>query len=297
VTVAKALACGGRVADVLDMQSALQVDEDESSSDSVTGAAERANALETSDRPFVEFQDVTVRYTKTADPAIENLSFAAARGETVGIIGGTGSGKTTLVNLIPHFYDVSGGQVCVDGKNVRAKSMQNYLRTRVGVVPQKALLFKGTIRENLLWGNASATDEELLRALEIAQAGEVVADKGGLDALVEQGGRNFSGGQKQRLTIARAIVRNPDILILDDSSSALDYATDAALKKAIKGLDTTTFIVSQRTSSVQGADKIIVLEDGKAVGIGTHSELLENCEEYRTIYLSQRSNTAQGVNE
>jgi ABC-type multidrug transport system fused ATPase/permease subunit len=158
-------------------------------------------------------------------------------------------------------------------------------------------LFKGTIRENLLWGNADATDEDLLKAVEIAQATEVVADKGGLDAVVEQGGKNFSGGQKQRLTIARAIVRKPDILILDDSSSALDYATDAALKKALKTLDTTTFIVSQRTSSVQNADKIIVLEDGKAVGIGTHKQLLESCEEYKTIYLSQRSNTAQEVDE
>ena len=286
VTVTKGLACGGRVADVLEMQPALQVEEDEQPSErKATGV------------PFVEFCDVTVRYTETADPAIENLSFTVERGETVGIIGGTGSGKTTLVNLIPHFYDVTEGQVCVDGKNVRAKSMQDYLRTRVGVVPQKALLFKGTIRENLLWGNMNATDEELLRAVEIAQASEVVADKGGLDAAVEQGGKNFSGGQKQRLTIARAIVRNPDILILDDSSSALDYATDAELKEALKTLDTTVFIVSQRTSSVQGADKIIVLEDGRAVGIGTHKQLLESCEEYRTIYLSQRSNTAQEVDE
>ncbi len=295
VTVTKGLACGGRVADVLEMQPALQVDGDEPQRAECAnngGAEAAANGV-----PFVEFQDVTVRYTETADPAIESLSFAVERGETVGVIGGTGSGKTTLVNLIPHFYDVSGGQVCVDGKNVRAQSMQNYLRTRVGVVPQKALLFKGTIRENLLWGNANATDEELMRAVEIAQASEVVSDKGGLDAVVEQGGRNFSGGQKQRLTIARALVRDPDILILDDSSSALDYATDAALKRALKTLNTTTFIVSQRTSSVQGADKIIVLEDGKAVGIGTHKELLDTCEEYRTIYLSQRSNTAQEVDE
>ena len=312
VTVTKGLACGGRVADVLEMQPALQVDDDGIAS---VGRAECADGSEYADNaeyannssavnraktdgvPFVEFDEVTVRYTETADPAIENLSFTVNRGETVGVIGGTGSGKTTLVNLIPHFYDVSGGQVCVDGKNVRAKSMQSYLRTRVGVVPQKALLFKGTIRENLLWGNENATDEELLHAVEIAQASEVVADKGGLDAVVEQGGKNFSGGQKQRLTIARAIVRKPDILILDDSSSALDYATDAALKKALKTLDTTTFIVSQRTSSVQNADKIIVLEDGKAVGIGTHEHLLDTCEEYRTIYLSQRSNTAQEVDE
>ena len=282
VTTAKGAACGSRIAAVLEMEPALEVDEDEVLVSCPSGA-------------FVEFQDVTMRYTENADPAIEGLSFSALRGETVGVIGGTGSGKTTLVNLIPHFYDVSGGQVCVDGVNVRAKSIQEYLRTRVGIVPQKALLFKGTIRDNLLWGNADATDEELMRAVEIAQATEVVADKGGLDAAVEQGGKNFSGGQKQRLTIARALVRKPDILILDDSSSALDYATDAALKKALKGLDTTTFIVSQRTSSVQNADKIIVLEDGKAVGIGKHEELLATCGEYRTIYLSQRSNGAEGV--
>jgi ABC-type multidrug transport system fused ATPase/permease subunit len=284
VTVAKGAACGNRISAVLQMTPSLQVDDE-----SIEQAKDRANA------PMIEFDNVTVRYTENADPALEGLSFSVARGETLGVIGGTGSGKTTLVNLIPHFYDVCGGQVRVDGQNVRAKSMQNYLRERIGIVPQKALLFKGTIRENLLWGNAEATDEDLLIALEIAQAGEVVADKGGLDALVEQGGRNFSGGQKQRLTIARAIVRKPDVLILDDSSSALDYATDAALKKALKTLDTTTVIVSQRTSSVQGADKIVVLDDGKAVGIGTHEELLATCEEYRTIYRSQRSNSQKGV--
>jgi ABC-type multidrug transport system fused ATPase/permease subunit len=284
VTVAKGAACGNRISAVLQMTPSLQVDDE-----SIEQAKDRANV------PMIEFDNVTVRYTENADPALEGLSFSVARGETLGVIGGTGSGKTTLVNLIPHFYDVCGGQVRVDGQNVRAKSMQNYLRERIGIVPQKALLFKGTIRENLLWGNAEATDEDLLIALEIAQAGEVVADKGGLDALVEQGGRNFSGGQKQRLTIARAIVRKPDVLILDDSSSALDYATDAALKKALKTLDTTTVIVSQRTSSVQGADKIVVLDDGKAVGIGTHEELLATCEEYRTIYRSQRSNSQKGV--
>ena len=172
--------------------------------------------------------------------------------------------------------------------------MQEYLRTHVGIVPQKAVLFKGTIRENLLWGRSDATDEELAAAISVAQATDVVADKGGLDAVIEQGGRNLSGGQKQRLTIARALVRNPEILILDDSSSALDYATDAALKKALRGLNTTVFIVSQRTSSVQGADLIVVLDDGRAVGIGTHEELLSTCEEYRTIYNSQHGSAEGG---
>ena len=212
----------------------------------------------------------------------------------MGIIGGTGSGKSSLVNLIPHFYDVSGGQVCVDGKNVQAESMQTYLRERIGVVPQKAVLFKGTVRENLLWGKADATEEELWNALESAQAADFVREKGGLDCVVEQGGKNFSGGQKQRLTIARALVRNPEILILDDSSSALDYATDAALRKNIRALSTTTFIVSQRASSVRDADKILVLDDGKAVGVGTHAELMKSCAVYREIYFSQYEKDDKG---
>ena len=303
VTVTKGAACGSRISAVLDMKPALQVDADDGCDakdgadgvgvdDCAAGVGGRDMADE---KPFIVFDDVSMRYSEHGDPALENVSFALSRGQTLGVIGGTGSGKTTLVNLIPHFYDVCGGQVCVDGKNVRMQSMQEYLRERVGIVPQKALLFKGTIRENLLWGRADATDEELWRALETAQAREVVQDKGGLDAIVEQGGRNFSGGQKQRLTIARAIVRKPDILILDDSSSALDYATDAALKKALKTLDSTVIIVSQRTSSVQGADQIIVMDDGRAVGIGTHEQLLETCEEYRTIYRSQRANTISEV--
>ena len=227
--------------------------------------------------------------------ALEDISFEVARGETVGVIGGTGSGKTTLVNLIPHFYDVSGGQVRVDGVNVQSKAKQAYLRERIGVVPQKAQLFKGTIRENLLWGRADATDEELMAAARLAQAEDVILGKGGLDAPVEQGGKNFSGGQKQRLTIARALVRNPEILILDDSSSALDYATDASLRKDIKKLNTTTFIVAQRTSSVRDADKIIVLDDGRAVGIGTHDELMHTCEVYREIYFSQYKDEEGGA--
>lgn len=298
VTVTKGAACGSRISAVLDMQPALQVDADDAHNSAVNGAVNGAinGAVNgAGEEPFIVFDDVSMRYADGGDPALENVSFSLRRGQTLGIIGGTGSGKTTLVNLIPHFYDVCGGQVRVDGKNVRLQSMQEYLRERVGIVPQKALLFKGTIRENLLWGRADATDEELWQALEIAQAREVVQDKGGLDAIVEQGGRNFSGGQKQRLTIARAIVRNPDILILDDSSSALDYATDAALKKALKTLDSTVIIVSQRTSSVQGADQIVVMDDGRAVGIGTHEQLLDSCEEYQTIYRSQRSNTISGV--
>ena len=288
VTVTKGAACGKRISAVLQMQSSLETDDDTQSKASAPLAQEDENA------PFVLFDNVSMRYSDGGDPALENVTFSVQRGQTVGIIGGTGSGKTSLVNLIPHFYDVCGGQVCVDGKNVRLKSMQEYLRTRIGVVPQKAVLFKGTIRENLLWGRSDATDEELAAAISVAQATDVVADKGGLDAVIEQGGRNLSGGQKQRLTIARALVRNPEILILDDSSSALDYATDAALKKALRGLNTTVFIVSQRTSSVQGADLIVVLDDGRAVGIGTHEELLSTCEEYRTIYNSQHGSAEGG---
>ena len=286
VTVSKAVASGGRIGAVLSMQPSLEVDEDQAQAD---------GAVADKDVPFVEFQNVSMRYSEGGDPALENVSFALRRGQTLGVIGGTGSGKTTLVNLIPHFYDIYEGQVCVDGKNVREKGMQDYLRERIGVVPQKARLFKGTIRENLLWGRADATDEELYAALEIAQAAEVVAEKGGLDAEVQQGGKNFSGGQKQRLTIARAIARKPDVLILDDSSSALDYATDAALKKALKTLDTTVIIVSQRTSSVQSADQILVLDDGKVVGLGTHKELLNSCVEYQTIYHSQHAERLEEV--
>lgn len=274
VTVAKGAACGERVESVLKMQPSLQIDE----------------SLEEADgKAFIRFENVSMRYQGGGDYALENLSFSVNRGETVGVIGGTGSGKTTLVNLIPHYYDVEEGRVFVNGKNVRDGSLQAYLRENIGVVPQKAVLFKGTVRENLLWGKADASDEELTKALRIAQAEEVVLEKGGLDAVVEQGGKNFSGGQKQRLTIARAVVRKPDVLILDDSASALDFATEAALRKALKTLNTTTFIVSQRTSSVRQADKIIVLDEGRAVGIGTHEELLSSCEEYREIHFSQVS--------
>ena len=271
VTVAKAAASASRIEGGLKMQSSLQI---------------LPNG-EKKTEEFIVFDHVFARYNEGGDEALEDVSFTAKRGEVIGVIGGTGSGKTTLVNLLPHFYDVSGGQVRVDGMDVRFAGMQEYLRTRIAVVPQKAQLFKGTIKENLLWGKADATDEEMLAAARIAQAEDVILGKGGLNAEVEQGGKNFSGGQKQRLTIARALVRKPDILILDDSSSALDYATDAALRAGIRTLDTTTFIVSQRASSVKDADKIIVLDDGKAVGIGTHEELMKDCEVYREIYFSQ----------
>ena len=273
VTVTKAAACGGRIASVLEMQPSLIVEEDTDGVDANTN--------------FVRFENVTAKYNDEGEPALENISLSVQRGQTVGVIGGTGSGKTTFVNLIPHFYDVKEGNVFVNGKNVRDKNMQEYLRERIGVVPQKAVLFKGTVRENLLWGKSDATDEQLWTALKIARADEFIAEKQGLDTPVEQGGKNFSGGQKQRLTIARALVREPEILILDDSSSALDYATDAELRKGIRELNTTTFIVSQRASSVRDADTILVLDDGKAVGVGTHETLMQSCEVYREIYFSQ----------
>ena len=272
VTVAKAAACGSRIEAVLKMQPSIELIADEKTEDS-------DNA--------VEFNGVTVVYNEGAEAALTDITFTAKKGETVGVIGGTGSGKTTLVNLIPHFYDVAKGSVKVFGQDVRSEGLQTFLKERIGVVPQKTALFKGTIRDNLLWGRADATDEELMAAAKMAQAADFIEEKGGLDAPVAQGGKNFSGGQKQRLTIARALARKPEILILDDSSSALDYATDAALRRDIKELETTVFIVSQRTSSVRGADKIIVLDDGKAVGMGTHDELMQTCEVYREIYFSQ----------
>ena len=271
VTVAKAAASGSRIESVLAMQSSLQWEE----------------TCEKREEDYVVFDGVGLRYHEGGEAALSDLSFTVKKGETVGIIGGTGSGKSTLVNLIPRFYDVTEGQVRIDGVDVRCKTQKEFLRSRIGVVPQKAKLFKGSIRKNLLWGKKDATDEELKTALCLAQADGVVFEKGGLDALVEQGGKNFSGGQKQRLTIARALVRRPDILILDDSSSALDYATEAELRKALRGLPSTTFIVSQRASSVRDADKIVVLDDGKAVGIGTHESLMQSCQVYREIYYSQ----------
>ena len=273
ITMTKAAACAGRVSTVLDMES-----------DQENGSL-GAEGL----RGAVEFQDVTARYRGAAAPSLEHISFRAEPGETVGIIGSTGSGKTTLVNLIPRLYDAEAGTVTVDGKAVSQYDM-TALRQKIGVVPQKSLLFRGTIRQNLLWGNPNATDEDLWKALDTAQAAEVVRSKEGqLEGEVEQGGRNFSGGQKQRLAIARALVRKPRILILDDSASALDYATDAGLRLAIRRMENppTTFIVSQRAASVRYADRILVLEDGSLVGQGSHEQLLESCPVYQEIYYSQ----------
>jgi ABC-type multidrug transport system fused ATPase/permease subunit len=275
ITLAKAFACGNRLASVLDM---------EPSQKNGTLAADELLGS-------VEFRNVTAHYEGAGDPSLEKISFYAEPGKTIGIIGGTGSGKSTLVNLIPRLYDAAEGAVLVDNVQIDRYDMES-LRRKIGIVPQKAVLFKGTIRQNLLWGNESATDKELWDALETAQAREVVKDKDGeLDAAVEQGGLNFSGGQRQRLTIARALVRKPKILILDDSASALDYATDAALRMSIRKMPNppTTFIVSQRAASVRYADEILVLDDGELVGHGTHEALLKTCEVYQEIYYSQFS--------
>lgn len=290
ITVTKAAACGSRIEGVLDMESSLKLLPAGEENTSAGGKGECSIVSESGEtlQAFVEFDRVSMRYKGGGENSLTDIDFRLKRGETVGVIGGTGSGKTTLVNLVPHFYDVTEGSVRVAGKDVRAYDPK-VLRDKIGVVPQKAVLFKGTIRENLQWGKADATDEELMAAARAAQADKVIEDKGGLDAPVEQGGRNFSGGQKQRLTIARALVRRPEILILDDSASALDYATDAALRRALKELDyaPTVFVVSQRTSAMNGADKIVVLDEGRAAGIGTHEELLKDCPVYREIYESQ----------
>ncbi len=274
LTVTKAIASGNRVQEMLELKSSME--------DGVV-----TEFTKTSDH--VVFDNVSMRYQGDSEDSLEDISFTAKRGERIGVIGGTGSGKTSLINLIPRFYDVSAGTVTIDGRNVSEYRLEA-LRDRIGIVPQKAVLFHGTIRDNIKWGKKDATDEEIYSALEIAQAKEIVLGKDkGLDHMVAQGGKNFSGGQKQRLTIARALVKHPDILILDDSASALDYLTDKKLREAIAGMNNppTTFIVSQRASSVMGCDKIIVLDDGRAVGQGTHEELLESCEAYREIYDSQ----------
>ncbi|MBQ8625392.1 MAG: ABC transporter ATP-binding protein, partial [Agathobacter sp.] len=276
ILITKAVACGNRVADVLSTEPSIQASGKEVVDVNI-------------DAPMVEFQNVAMNYGKSSEEALSNISFTAPKGQTIGIIGGTGSGKSTLVHLIPRFYDVSKGSVLIQGVDVREYPLVQ-LREKVGIVQQKAVLFHGTIAENLRWGNADATEEELWKAIELAQAADVVKGKeDGLNHMVEQAGRNLSGGQRQRLTIARALVKNPDILILDDSASALDFATDAKLRSALKSIagDRTIFIVSQRTSSIQHADMIIVLDDGEAVGMGTHAKLLESCEVYREIYDSQ----------
>lgn len=279
ITVTKAVACGNRIQSVFDIESGIPEREEED-----LGKEDNSDVL-------MEWKNVSLRYEGAAEEALSDVSFKVKRGQTIGIIGGTGSGKTTLVNLIPRFYEVTKGEILLKGKNLKSYDIRE-LRNKIGIVPQKAVLFKGTIRENLLWGKKDARDEELEEALRISQAKEFVDQKDkGMDSFIEQGGKNLSGGQRQRLTIARALVRNPEILILDDSTSALDYATDAKLRTAIQNMNTrpAVFIVSQRTSSIQHADQIIVLDDGRVSGIGTHETLLENCEVYQEIYYSQYS--------
>lgn len=276
ITITKALACAGRIESVFDVTSGM-----------ADGSVKEAVAKE--EQPGVEFKNVSLTYSGSGAPSAEGINFKAMKGQTIGVIGGTGSGKSSLVNLIPRLYDATQGEVLVDGVNVKDYDIEA-LRNKVGIVMQKAVLFKGTIRENMWMGKKGATDEQIDEALEISQSKEFVDSKQGrLDYVIEQGGKNLSGGQRQRLTIARAIVRKPDVLILDDSASALDFATDAALRKAIRGMNNspTVFIVSQRAASLMYADLIIVLDDGQVAGMGTHDELLANCEVYKEIYESQ----------
>ena len=274
ISLTKSVACGNRVQAIFEIHSSQEVSDDRSEHGS-SGYA-------------VEFRNVSLKYANAGADSLTDMNFAVKRGETVGIIGGTGSGKSSLVNLIPRFYDATNGEVLIGGRSANSFEPEE-LRMKIGVVPQKAVLFKGTIRENMQWGKSDATDAEIMEAARTAQAADVIDGKGGLDYEIEQGGKNLSGGQRQRFTIARALVRKPEILILDDSASALDFATDAALRKSIREMDSkpTVFIVSQRTSSIQHADKIIVLDDGRIVGIGKHSELLETCPVYTEIYNSQ----------
>lgn len=281
INITKAVACGNRIQKVLEVEPSME----NGSKECIEEKSIPANA--------VDFNNVSLTYAGAGAPSLTDIDLHVKTGQTIGIIGGTGSGKTSVVNLIPRFYDATQGNVLVFGKPVKEQDMES-LRSQIAVVPQKAVLFAGTIRENMKWGKEDATDEEIMEALTIAQAAEVVQKKeGGLDAFVEQGGKNLSGGQRQRLTIARALVRKPRILILDDSASALDFATDAALRKAIREMKNapTVFIVSQRTSSIRFADQILVLDDGKSVGVGTHDELLTTCSVYKEIYDSQYKKT------
>ena len=273
ITINKSIACGHRIDNILSLNPNLKYTDEK-----------------VDDSSFIEYRNVSLQYNIGSDEkALENINFKVEKGQIIGIIGGTGSGKTSIINLLPHFYDVTEGKVILDGKNVNSYNDEE-LRMRFGIVPQKAVLFRGTIRSNLLWGNANASENDLIEALEVSQAMDFVSKKeGGIDGSVEQNGANFSGGQKQRLSIARALTRKPEILILDDSTSALDYLTDFKLRSAIRKLSykPTVFIVSQRTSSIQDADLIIVLDEGKMVGKGTHEELLNSCVEYQEIYYSQ----------
>lgn len=281
INITKAVACGNRIQKVLEVEPSME-----------NGSKECIEEKNTQENA-VDFNHVSLTYAGAGAPSLTDIDLHVKTGQTIGIIGGTGSGKTSVVNLIPRFYDATQGNVLVLGKPVKEQDMES-LRSQIAIVPQKAVLFAGTIRENMKWGKEDATDEEIMEALTIAQAAEVVQKKeGGLDAFVEQGGKNLSGGQRQRLTIARALVRKPRILILDDSASALDFATDAALRKAIREMKNapTVFIVSQRTSSIRFADQILVLDDGKSVGVGTHDELITTCSVYKEIYDSQYKKT------
>lgn len=282
VTITKALACAGRIEKVFEIVPGMKYGSEEEYK-KIAGKKDTAPVY------AVEFRNVGLTYRGAGAESLSGLNLKVKPGETIGIIGGTGSGKTSVINLIPRYYDATEGEVLVDGINVKDYPME-VLRDKVGMVMQKAVLFKGTIRENLLWGRADATDDELFEALEIAQAKEFVDTKDGkLSAPITQGGKNLSGGQKQRLTIARALVRKPEILVLDDSASALDYATDAKLRRALREMreKLTVFIVSQRAASIMHADQIVVLDDGRVAGIGRHEELLANCEVYKEIYYSQ----------
>ena len=276
INITKSLACANRIQNVMELKPSLT-------------EYSTTEVKETNSENYIEFDHVTFAYQNAKEPSLTDISFKVKKGQTIGIIGGTGSGKSSLINSIPRFYDVTKGKITVDGTDIKRYPL-NQIRTMVGIVPQKAVLFKGTIAENMRWGKKDATEAEMMEALKTAQAAEVVEGKeGGLNADILQGGKNLSGGQRQRLTIARALVKKPEILILDDSASALDYATDAKLRKAIKKMDRnmTVFIVSQRSTTIQYADQIIVLDDGKMVGIGKHEELLRSCEVYQEIYYSQ----------
>ena len=295
ITVTKAVACGNRIGNILKIQPDMKEGNRILSNEEICPDTAKDGGRSVKEIPAVEFDHASLTYKGASGESLTDLTFCAMRGQTIGIIGGTGSGKSSLVNLIPRFYDVTNGQIRIFGNDIRDYKIES-LRSRIGVVLQKAVLFKGTIAENLRWGNESASDDELEEALEISQAKEFVDQKPGrLEFQIEQGGRNLSGGQKQRLTIARALVRKPDILILDDSASGLDFATDAPLRSAIRSMkgNPTVFIVSQRASSVQYADQIIVLDDGEAAGIGTHEELLASCPAYQEIYYSQFPKEAQ----
>lgn len=285
ININKSIACGNRIQSIFEMQPSITDGSGQKVDKVQTDTVDRSEEAEYA----VEFSHVGLTYAGAGDESLTDIDFKVKKGETIGIIGGTGSGKSSVVNLIPRFYDVTSGFIKVDGKDVKDYPLEE-LRGKIGTVLQKAVLFHGTIRENLKWGNPDATEEDLNRAITVAQAKEFVDNKEGrLDFEIEQGGKNLSGGQRQRLTIARAVVKKPEILILDDSASALDFATDAALRKAIREMEgeTTVFIVSQRAASIQHADRIVVLDDGKIVGLGTSEELLESCEVYQEIYNSQ----------